>query len=134
MKTYKEFPKEFETNDNLYKKKPIPVYVTQINEPFKVETLEGTMNAKAGDYLIQGIEGEVYACDKRIFEKSYEKQPQESYNDYGKTMMIPILFIGTLIAFIYNIEGKFIVLMMFSVITIAEFFLRRQYKKEHKND
>ena len=83
MKTFKTFPKEFETKNNKYKKKPFPVYVVQINEPFKVQTLEGEMKAKSGDYLIKGIEGEVYACDKRIFEKSYDK---ESYDDYGKTM------------------------------------------------
>lgn len=57
-------------------KKPIPIDYLQINEPFQVETLEhaNTFTAKAGDYLIRGINGEYYACDKEIFEKSYDKQ------------------------------------------------------------
>lgn len=36
-------------------------------------TLEGNMKAKnkAGDYLIKGIQGEFYICEKDIFEKTY---------------------------------------------------------------
>jgi hypothetical protein len=30
------------------------------------------MQGKAGDYLIKGIEGELYPCDKQIFWKSYD--------------------------------------------------------------
>ena len=32
-------------------KKTIPVKCIQINEPFTVETMEGPMKGKAGDYL-----------------------------------------------------------------------------------
>jgi len=39
---------------------------------FKVDTLEGTMKGKPGDYLVQGINGEQYPCDKEIFEKTYD--------------------------------------------------------------
>ncbi len=53
-------------------KKPIPVQAVQINEPFEVETLEGLMKGKAGDYLIRGIEGEYYVCDRKIFLKTYD--------------------------------------------------------------
>ena len=38
-----------------------------------IPTLEGTMEAKVGDYIIQGIEGEVYPCKPAIFEATYEK-------------------------------------------------------------
>lgn len=37
-----------------------------------VETLEGAVILKAGGYLIKGIEGELYPCEKEIFEKSYD--------------------------------------------------------------
>lgn len=37
-----------------------------------IDTLEGTMKASLGDYIIQGVEGEVYPCKLRIFEKTYE--------------------------------------------------------------
>jgi hypothetical protein len=33
-------------------KKPIPVKCFQINEPFMVETMEGPLTGKAGDYDI----------------------------------------------------------------------------------
>lgn len=56
----------------LYVKRPLPIQAIQINQAFWVETLEGTFQAKEGDYLIRGIKGELYACDKEIFEKSYE--------------------------------------------------------------
>jgi len=55
-----------------YKKKPIVVSAVQIDKPFSVPTMEGVMSGKANDYLIRGIKGEFYPCDKEIFEASYE--------------------------------------------------------------
>jgi hypothetical protein len=37
-----------------------------------IETLEGTMTANVGDYVIRGINGEIYPCKPDIFEKTYE--------------------------------------------------------------
>lgn len=37
-----------------------------------IRTLEGEMEAKPGDYIIQGVNGEVYPCKPDIFEKTYE--------------------------------------------------------------
>lgn len=54
------------------KKKPIPVRCIQIDEPFEVETMEGVMQGKEGDYLIVGIHGEMYPVDKEIFLKTYD--------------------------------------------------------------
>lgn len=48
------------------------VEAVQINEPFTVDTLEGIMTGKSGDYLMRGIKGELYVCDKEIFDNSYE--------------------------------------------------------------
>lgn len=56
-----------------YIKRPIPIKAIQINEKFTVETLEGTHTGNVGDYLIEGIEGELYPCAKKIFEKSYKE-------------------------------------------------------------
>ena len=61
-------------------KKPIPVRCVQINEPFQVETMEGILEGKAGDYLMIGIKGEMYPCDKHIFEETYEMVPGEKAN------------------------------------------------------
>jgi hypothetical protein len=37
-----------------------------------VTTLEGTMAANKGDYIIKGVNGEFYPCKPDIFEKTYE--------------------------------------------------------------
>ena len=38
-----------------------------------IQTLEGDMIANHGDYIIKGIEGEIYPCKASIFENSYDK-------------------------------------------------------------
>jgi len=38
-----------------------------------IETLEGTMCALEGDYIIKGVKGEFYPCKPDIFELTYEK-------------------------------------------------------------
>lgn len=37
-----------------------------------IETLEGTMTAQPGDYVIRGVKGELYPCKPDIFEATYE--------------------------------------------------------------
>ena len=37
-----------------------------------IETLEGTMRCRKGDYIIQGVNGEFYPCKADIFKKTYE--------------------------------------------------------------
>ena len=53
-------------------KKPIPIKCIQIDEPFEVESMEGVMRGKAGDWLMVGVNGEKYVCDDGIFRKSYD--------------------------------------------------------------
>lgn len=38
-----------------------------------IDTLEGTMKASLYDYIIKGINGELYPCKPDIFEKTYEE-------------------------------------------------------------
>ncbi|HAU84045.1 MAG TPA: hypothetical protein DCW90_00490 [Lachnospiraceae bacterium] len=38
-----------------------------------IKTLEGSMKASVGDYIIKGVNGEFYPCKPDIFEKTYEK-------------------------------------------------------------
>jgi len=42
------------------------------DEGLKIFTLEGTMMAEIGDWIIKGIKGEVYPCKQDIFEMTYE--------------------------------------------------------------
>ena len=37
-----------------------------------IQTLEGSMKANFGDWIIKGISGEFYPCKPDIFEKTYE--------------------------------------------------------------
>ncbi len=37
-----------------------------------IETLEGTMTANIGDWIIKGVKGELYPCKPDIFEATYD--------------------------------------------------------------
>ena len=56
-----------------YRKKPIIIEAYQTDIEQDIETLEGTMHANIGDYIITGVNGEKYPCKPDIFEKTYEK-------------------------------------------------------------
>jgi len=54
-------------------KRPIIVHALQLGYPFRVKSLEGGYAVgKPGDYLMRGIKGEHFICDKEIFEQSYD--------------------------------------------------------------
>lgn len=79
-----------------YRKKPVVIEAEQfinsadihefckdkVGEPvgkdyLEIYTLEGTMKANKGDFIIKGIQGEFYPCRPDIFEKTYEKVEDE---------------------------------------------------------
>ena len=39
----------------------------------KIKTLEGVMKGDYGDYIILGIQGEIYPCKPDIFEQTYDR-------------------------------------------------------------
>jgi hypothetical protein len=39
----------------------------------EIDTLEGTMTASPGDFIVRGVNGEFYPCKPAIFEKTYEE-------------------------------------------------------------
>ena len=53
-------------------------YEDKDNPYLKIETLEGTMKASVGDYIIKGVNGEFYPCKPDIFEKTYERVTDEA--------------------------------------------------------
>lgn len=74
-----------------YRKKPIIVEAIQYTDDNLLEvmefcgegktlfgsylyivTLEGNMRVNIGDYVIKGVRGEFYPCEKSIFEETYE--------------------------------------------------------------
>jgi uncharacterized protein (UPF0303 family) len=55
-----------------YRKKPVIIDAYQADEELFIETLEGTMRANPGDWIIKGVKGEMYPCKPDIFEQTYE--------------------------------------------------------------
>ena len=71
MKTFKTFEQVADMTPCI--KRPIVVHAKKMDEEFHVNSLEGNYKqGKPGDYLMRGIEGELYICDGEIFEKSYD--------------------------------------------------------------
>lgn len=62
----------FDVTMQLYRKKPVVICAAKMDEEFEVETQEGTMRGKAGDWLIRGVKGEFYPCSDDIFCQTYE--------------------------------------------------------------
>lgn len=45
----------------------------QADGRLNITTLEGVMTADIGDWIIKGVEGEIYPCKPEIFAKTYEE-------------------------------------------------------------
>ena len=76
----------------MYRKKPVVIEAYKTDKQVKIKTLEGTMTAEPGDWIITGVEGEQYPCKPAIFNKTYE--PVDD-------MAIPVVQVGD--------KGKFII-------------------------
>ena len=55
-----------------WRKKPVVVDAYKTDVELDIGTLEGTMHADVGDYIITGIRGEKYPCKPDIFLDTYE--------------------------------------------------------------
>ncbi len=44
-----------------------------LSAPLQIQTLEGDMTAQVGDWIIKGVNGELYPCKPDIFHKTYEE-------------------------------------------------------------
>ena len=65
--------------------------LVHFGDKVQVRTLEGVMTASPGDYIISGVDGELYPCKPDIFEKTYEKveEGKESENlNFGEVIEI----------------------------------------------
>lgn len=47
--------------------------ITEREDRFYINTLEGSMTVSDGDYIIKGVLGEYYPCKPESFEQTYEK-------------------------------------------------------------
>jgi len=57
-----------------FRKRPVVIEaeLNSSNEDVPIITLEGTMIANPGDWIITGVKGERYPCKPDIFEKTYD--------------------------------------------------------------
>lgn len=65
----------FDVNDMLAAWGTTPaqgVSIDAINGFMVIATMEGLMQAKPGDWIIKGIQGEFYPCKPDIFAETYE--------------------------------------------------------------
>ena len=66
---------EHQTEDPAWINVPGVAFFENVGTPevvLKINTLEGVMTARRGDYIIRGIAGEIYPCKPDIFEATYE--------------------------------------------------------------
>jgi hypothetical protein len=54
------------------RKKPIIVLAMRLDDDIIIETLEGDMVGRKGDYLIRGTAGEYYPIKPKIFHETYD--------------------------------------------------------------
>lgn len=47
-------------------------HIPGIGDCMLIRTLEGTMRAEPGDWIIRGVKGELYPCKPDIFAATYE--------------------------------------------------------------
>lgn len=55
-----------------FRKRPVVIEAEQATVITYIETLEGTMRAEIGDWIITGVKGERYPCKPDIFAATYE--------------------------------------------------------------
>lgn len=65
--------RDWNLNFEQVRKKPVKVEAVQMKDAFEVESMEGIMRGKPGDYLMRGVRGELYVCDRSVFNETYEK-------------------------------------------------------------
>lgn len=56
----------------------VPTYAVRMYEDFAVETMEGVMLGRPGDWLACGPKGEQYPIDAGVFEASYASPYDEN--------------------------------------------------------
>lgn len=61
--------------------KTAPIHAVQMEEPFEVETVEGPMDGKAGDWLAKGHNGDMWVVDDELFRDTHEPAGEEQVEE-----------------------------------------------------
>lgn len=62
-----------EEKAEYYKRLPEDRRAMAIPFSFTINSMEGLLTGKPGDFIIEGHDGEFYICDGKIFKKTYKK-------------------------------------------------------------
>lgn len=79
-----------------YLKKPIPIRALEMMEDFEVDTLEGVMSGKKGDFLAIGNHNELYPIRRDIFEDIYDEYVEQPREDTTSTTAPVVINIQSL--------------------------------------
>lgn len=60
------------------------------NEPWELSivTISGYIDVEIGDYIIRGVEGEIYPCSPSVFETTYDVLDQQENNTIMKKYLV----------------------------------------------
>ena len=67
-----------------FRKKPVTISARRTRFTEEIKTVEGTMTAGVGDWIITGVAGETYPCKDDIFRKTYEAADEEARQELMK--------------------------------------------------
>jgi hypothetical protein len=69
-----------EFSKQRFRKKPIEIDAYQLTKQKEIKTREGTLMGYPGDWVVTGIQGEIYPVGKEIFEMTYDPVDCTSHN------------------------------------------------------
>ena len=58
--------------EQRFRKRPVEITARRATQAEEIATLEGTMRAEPGDWIITGVKGERYPCKPDIFAMTYD--------------------------------------------------------------
>jgi NAD-dependent SIR2 family protein deacetylase len=64
--------------DIIIKMKIVCYAENMLSDDLIIETLEGDMRARPGDYIVKGTHGEFYPVKREIFESNNEREDDET--------------------------------------------------------
>ena len=106
-----------------------------IDDQLYIETIEGTLQASKGDYVIRGIKGEYYPCKPDIFLETYEPVDNDKLNadkdlNTGIKPMVPLDIIIDAIEMADDEWNQYLDIEKMEVVSLPEYPFGGEYDEE----
>lgn len=72
-----------------FRKKPVVINARRIDDKMTVNTPTGPVTGTPGDWLIKGVEGELYFTTDSVFRATYEAVDAEAEEHYRQVWLEP---------------------------------------------